>query len=296
MTEQETPADLFEDTGRRIKNVASKMDVILFNVKMKNEADRKALIEDVVVLQCFHMAAYRQPSPILDGFIASLEDKSRKEQKDERRDTGSWFTPPYIAEQITRSVMEITIEKIKKDKKIKDKIAKILTHRIMDPAVGGGIFLVCAHDYLMTEILKINPDANLEELSGLVATKCLFGVDINPKAIEGCKLALHLNIAKWKLKKRIEEFANIATKNSGLPSDKCDRPEKPSSAPEPARGTSSTPKTTATNGNKRRAKRAVRTSPLQTGTEASDSALSSAPPPAASQDRKTTSSTKERNL
>lgn len=280
--------DLFEDTGRRIRNLASKMDVILFNLKMKNEAERKALIEDVFTLQCFHLAAYGQPNALLEKYISGLEDNSAVEEKDERKDSGSYFTPPVIADYIVDGTVGKGIAEIKKDKRIKNKIAKILAYRICDPAVGGGIFLVCAHDRLMKEILMIDPNADLETLSAKVATSCLFGVDINPAAIEGCKLALHLNIAKWRLKKKIEEFANIAAQSSGSQNAKCDNNEKPSSAQEPAQGASNTQKTTRTKEKKRRAKRVGRSSKSRTGTEPKDSAQRDVPPQAGSENQGST--------
>lgn len=293
---QKVPADLFEDTSRRIKNLASKMDVILFGVKLKNEKDRQALIEDVVTLQCFHIAVYRQPSQILDEYITSLSDKDRKEDKKKRKDDGAYFTPPFIAEYIVKGAMGPPLEKIKKDKRIKDKIKRILDYRVCDPAVGGGIFLVCAHDFLMKAILQINPNADLETLSGQVATKCIFGVDINPRAIEGCKLALHLNIAKWKLKKQIEEFASSAELNSGSPNDKCDSSERPPSAQEPAPESTSTPKTTRTKGRKKNARSAVNPSSSPTGTEQSDSVPLGARQTVDSQGRAATSKSRERSL
>lgn len=290
------PSDLFEDLSRRIKNVASKMDIILFNVPMKNKSAHKDLIEDVITLQCFYLAAYNQPSEILEKFLLSLSSGKCEEKKKERNDTGSYFTPPYIAEYIVEGVVGPGIEKIKKDKRVKNKIKKILTYRICDPCVGGGIFLVCAHDYLMTEILKLDPKANLEEVSGQVARKCLFGVDINPEAVEGCKLALHLNIAKWRLKKQIEEFASSAELNSSSPSANSDNPEKHSSVPEPARESTNTPKTTKTKGKKRNVKRAKQNSQSQIGTGLNDSAHQNAQLEADSENPKTTRRVKEKRL
>lgn len=269
------PLDLFEDTGRRIRNLASKMDIILFNLKMKNEIDRKALIEDVLTLQCFHLAAYGAPSPLLEEYIKGLETKGAEDKKG-RKDTASYFTPPMIADYIVDGTVGKGIAKIKKDKRIKNKIAKILSYRICDPAVGGGIFLVCAHDRLMKEILSIDPNADLEDLAAKVATRCLFGVDINPRAIEGCKLALHLNIAKWRLKKKMAEYAASVPLNSSSQNDSLDKQEKRSFVAEPAPEKTSTGKTTRTSGKKKRAKRVGKASESPTGTEQSDSAQSSA--------------------
>lgn len=214
MTEnQASPKDLFDDLSKRIKNVASKMDLILFDVP-QTKKQRRELAEDVITLQCFHIAVFREPSPIFDKFLTRIADNppEDKKKKEARKATGSYFTPPFIAEFIVKSTIGPLVDKFQKGRKPKrpeTKIKKILNLKICDPCAGGGIFLVCAHDYLMERILEIDSKAELETMSRKAA-KCLFGVDINPDAVEGTKLALNLNIAKWALKNKIEEFVNTA--------------------------------------------------------------------------------------
>lgn len=210
---QATPQDLFDDLSNRIKNIASKMDMILFGVPTLKD-EKKALAEDVIVLQCFHFGVFKEPSPIFDRFLdrlASTQEQT-KEEKKKRQSLGGYFTPTFIAEYIVRSTLGPLVDKFQKGRKPtkpQTKLRKLLALRICDPAVGGGIFLICAHDYLMNKALEIDPEVDLEKYSRDTA-KCLFGVDINPDAVEGCKLALNLNVAKWALKKRIEEFVKTA--------------------------------------------------------------------------------------
>lgn len=269
----EVPVDLFEDLGRRIKNLASKMDLVLFSVPGKKD---KELIEDVLTLQCFYLAVYREPSIILKSYIDRLAEGSEQteEQKKKRKDLGGYFTPTFIAEYIVEATIGPLVDKLfkgRKPTKPESKIKRLLRLRICDPAVGGGIFLVCAHDYLMSRILEIDPDHDIESAAKKTA-KCLFGVDINPDAVEGCKLALHLNIAKWSLKKQIQEFVNTANQSSTSTNDSSGNREKPSSAQEPAQGNTSTRETMEQTEKRSIASNAEGASPSTSGTKRSDSA------------------------
>jgi hypothetical protein len=278
VTEAISGEQLFDDLTKRIKNIASKMDLILFSVP-RTKDETKELAEDVLTLQCFYLGVYQRPSEILEKFLDRLEQAQTTEQKKSKKQTASFFTPPFIAEYMVQATIGPLVDKLFKGRKPtrpETKINRLLRLRICDPAVGGGIFLVCAHDYLMTKILEAKPDADLKEMSRKSA-KCLFGVDINPEAVEGCKLALHLNIAKWSLKKQILEFANIAEQPLSSPSDSSGNSEKQSSAQEPAPESTNTAKTTQASGAKRIAKSVLWPFAWRIGTKASASAQRNAP-------------------
>lgn len=241
-------SEMFESLNKSIRNVASKMDLVLFGSDKKDQK----LIGDVVSLQCFYIAVYRQPSKILDGFITRLSEakKPTVEQKKNKKSSGSYFTPPYIADYIVESTLGPLVQKFQKGRKPTrpdTKIRKLLSLRICDPTVGGGIFLVCAHDFLMIEVLKANPKADLKEMSRATA-KCLFGVDINPEAVEGCTLTMHLNIAKWELRDKIDEFACSAEMNSILQESSSDKSKKPRTARGRVRAKTNTKETMAQKG------------------------------------------------
>ena len=152
--------------------------------------------------------------------------------KGERRATGSYYTPNHIVDYIVENTMaplcskihsqlnaEIAsierrmknalseernelnriLEKLKKD--YDDRILKL---KILDPAMGSGHFLLRACQYLAEEIathpFSAEPDLHEveEDESAIVFWKrkiverCLYGVDINPLAVELAKLALWL--------------------------------------------------------------------------------------------------------
>ena len=128
-------------------------------------------------------AAYRQ------GEVFLLTDKG------ERKATGSYYTPDYIV----RYIVENTLAPLCKDKTVEE----ILKLKILDPATGSGHFLVGVVDYLAEELIT-HPDTpymteTASEESELaywrrrVVESCVYGVDLNPMAVELAKLSLWLH-------------------------------------------------------------------------------------------------------
>lgn len=152
--------------------------------------------------------------------------------KGERRKSGSYYTPDHIVQEITqRSIgavcakidRELTAdiadkrvvlqksarsEKAKIEREIEDLeqqfADRVLRLKILDPAMGSGHFLIRACQYLAEEIAT-NPHTRVPEAGEhpgdeptitfwkrRVSERCLFGVDLNPMAVELAKLALWL--------------------------------------------------------------------------------------------------------
>lgn len=119
---------------------------------------------------------------------------------DERRRTGSHYTPRTLTEPIVRHALEPTFERLGVDAKPE----QVLALKVCDPAMGSGAFLVEACRQLAARLVKAwtrwpetrprMPDDEDEELHArrLVAQRCLYGVDKNPRAVELAKLSLWL--------------------------------------------------------------------------------------------------------
>lgn len=119
---------------------------------------------------------------------------------DERRRTGSHYTPRTLTEPIVRHALEPAFERLGPDAKPQD----VLALKVCDPAMGSGAFLVEACRQLAARLVKAwtrwpetrprIPDDEDEELHArrLVAQRCLYGVDKNPRAVELAKLSLWL--------------------------------------------------------------------------------------------------------
>jgi hypothetical protein len=119
---------------------------------------------------------------------------------DERRRTGSHYTPRSLTEPIVRYALEPAFERLGPNATPE----QILDLKICDPAMGSGAFLVEACRAIAARLVvawnvhkekkpAIPPDED-EELHAcrLVAQRCLYGVDKNPLATDLAKLSLWL--------------------------------------------------------------------------------------------------------
>ena len=120
---------------------------------------------------------------------------------DERRRTGSHYTPRSLTLPIVQHALEPTFERLGPDATP----AQILDLKVCDPAMGSGAFLVEACRQLGARLQqawtrwpdqkpKALPEDEDEELHAkrLVAQRCLYGVDKNPMATDLAKLSLWL--------------------------------------------------------------------------------------------------------
>jgi hypothetical protein len=119
---------------------------------------------------------------------------------DERRRSGSHYTPRSLTEPIVRHALEPAFERIGANASPE----AVLSLKVCDPACGSGAFLVEACRQLGARLEQawnmygaekptIPPDED-EALHArrLVAQKCLYGVDRNPMAVDLARLSLWL--------------------------------------------------------------------------------------------------------
>jgi hypothetical protein len=119
---------------------------------------------------------------------------------DERRRTGSHYTPRSLTEPIVRHALEPAFERLGPDATPE----QIFDLKVCDPAMGSGAFLVEACRALSARLVAawarwpqkkpVIPTDEDEELHArrLVAQRCLYGVDKNPLATDLAKLSLWL--------------------------------------------------------------------------------------------------------
>jgi len=121
-----------------------------------------------------------------------------------RRDSGSYFTPEPIVDLIVERALEPLLERrsleIRK-RKLRGKRAldAFLELRIVDPAMGSGHFLVSAASYI-AKFIATDPSydgpLDWQQIERLVAERCIYGVDLNPMAVELAKLSLWLSTVR----------------------------------------------------------------------------------------------------
>lgn len=119
---------------------------------------------------------------------------------DERRRTGSHYTPRSLTQPIVAHALEPAFERLGPDATPE----QILDLKVCDPAMGSGAFLVEACRAIATRLVAAwacwpetrptIPADEDEELHArrLVAQRCLYGVDKNPRAVDLAKLSLWL--------------------------------------------------------------------------------------------------------
>lgn len=123
-----------------------------------------------------------------------------------RKGSGIYYTPPYIVNYIVKNTVGAKIDRFKP--------SDIETLTIIDPACGSGSFLIGAYNYLLNYHLKYYIDNELKKsvkngiiykivgnrykLSAKTKSEILlnniYGVDIDPQAVEVTKLSLLLKV------------------------------------------------------------------------------------------------------
>jgi type I restriction-modification system DNA methylase subunit len=107
----------------------------------------------------------------------------------ERKATGAFYTPDHIVDYIARE----TLGPLCDDKSAEE----ILQLRVCDPAMGSGHFLLGAVKYLERRVLEKlyetdekAADIDAAEIRWRILHNCVFGIDINPIAVELAKVSL----------------------------------------------------------------------------------------------------------
>jgi N-6 DNA Methylase len=175
---------------------------------LKEEADRGSLTDKVgkplaaATDQTAFIAALR---PIADeraspGGHVAPPGTPLLQPTDERRRTGSHYTPRSLTAPIVKRALEPAFARLGPDAKPE----AVLDLKVCDPAMGSGAFLVEACRVFGERLVQawarwpetrpmIPPDED-EHLHArrLVAQRCLYGVDKNPRAVDLARLSLWL--------------------------------------------------------------------------------------------------------
>jgi N-6 DNA Methylase len=116
----------------------------------------------------------------------------------ERKTTGSYYTPPELVGQLIKSALEPVIEAKLQSVAIADQEQALLSLKICDPACGSGHFLLAAARRMGKELARIRTGEDqpgpesLRQAIRDVIQRCIYGVDLNPLAVDLCKVALWL--------------------------------------------------------------------------------------------------------
>ncbi len=110
-----------------------------------------------------------------------------------RKTTGSYYTPSELVERILDDALEPVLEKAMTNA---DPEQGLLRVKVCDPAMGSGHFLTAAAARIARRLAQVRtgeeeppPPAVREALQDAVQ-HCVYGVDLNPLAVELCKISL----------------------------------------------------------------------------------------------------------
>ena len=115
----------------------------------------------------------------------------------ERKQTGSYYTPPELVRELVESALvPVMEERLTEAKTAQDKEQALLDLRVCDPASGSGHFLLAAARRIARELARVrgggDEPAPSEYRAAIrdVVRHCIYAVDKNPLAVDLCKVAL----------------------------------------------------------------------------------------------------------
>jgi hypothetical protein len=127
------------------------------------------------------------------GFVGDASEGNSRGSA--RKLTGSFYTPDALVQECIQSALE---PKLAEALKAPDPRGALLALRILDPATGSGHFLLAAARRIAAAIARLDADDDLPEAVAYrhalreVVAHCIYGVDLNPLAVELCQTALWL--------------------------------------------------------------------------------------------------------
>jgi len=114
----------------------------------------------------------------------------------ERKTTGSYYTPTSLINCLLDSALEPVAKESLNKPTLAEAEKALLSLKVCDPACGSGHFLIAAAERLAKHLASLRTGD--EEPSTLaiqhakrdIIGRCIYGVDMNPMAVELCKVSL----------------------------------------------------------------------------------------------------------
>lgn len=155
----------------------------------------------------------------------------------DRKTTGSYYTRPELVNELIKSALLPVIEqRLEIASPSKGREEALLSLKICDTAAGSGHILLAAARTLAWYVAKVRtnednpaPKAYRKALRDVIQ-RCIYGIDLNPDAVELCRLALWieghnsgkpLSFLEHKIKcgNSLVGIVNLKTLDKGIPDD-----------------------------------------------------------------------------
>lgn len=127
--------------------------------------------------------------PVIDGRTYSLGTAAGSE----RKTTGSYYTPTPLIRELLDSALDPVLDEATD---AADPEGALLALKVADPAAGSGHFLIAAAHRIAHRLASVRSgeaEPSPEELRHAlreVIANCIYGIDVNPMAVELCKVSL----------------------------------------------------------------------------------------------------------
>jgi hypothetical protein len=127
--------------------------------------------------------------PVIDGRAYTLGTAAGSE----RKTTGSYYTPTPLIRELLDSALDPVLDEATD---ATDPEAALLALKVADLAAGSGHFLIAAAHRIAHRLASVrsgeaepSPEELRHALRAVIAN-CIYGIDVNPMAVELCKVSL----------------------------------------------------------------------------------------------------------
>jgi hypothetical protein len=114
----------------------------------------------------------------------------------ERKTTGSYYTPTSLINCLLDSALDPVVSKAIDVPDPAEAEQNILDLKVCDPACGSGHFLIAAAERMSMHLARLRtgddqPNTlDVQHAKRDIIGRCIYGVDVNPMAVELCKVSL----------------------------------------------------------------------------------------------------------
>lgn len=134
-----------------------------------------------------------QPQLSSDGRSLLFASDSVERKGNQRKTTGSYYTPDSLIQALLDSALDPVLARIEAQEE--NPAEALLNLTVIDPACGSGHALLAAARRIATRVARLRTDGtpSAEEFRHALreaARRCVYGVDRNPMAVELAKVAL----------------------------------------------------------------------------------------------------------
>ena len=136
--------------------------------------------------------------PDIDASAQSFD--LRATPGNDRKTTGSYYTPASLVNSLLDTALESVIQQaVDSHNTQQNREEALLNLKICDPACGSGHFLIGAGHRLAKRLATVRSGedepsvADIQHALRDIVGRCLYGVDINPMAVELCKISLWMD-------------------------------------------------------------------------------------------------------